>query len=187
MYNRDLLLIDLESTGLDVATHEIIQIGALLLDRKTLKEKARFDTYVKPTRWAKRSKEAMAVNKITWEHLKNAPSLKEALLKFTKAFPQNVIIANYGGDLDTVFLKAAFRQHRLKYPYDYHVFNMWSMCYTYMAAKNKLNNKTKYPGFSLDDIAKTFKVKVPTSRHDALTDCLVEADVLRHLVKIFKK
>ena len=33
-FKKDLLLIDLETTGLDAGKHEIIQIAAILLDKK---------------------------------------------------------------------------------------------------------------------------------------------------------
>src|SRR4051812_14401979 len=38
MFNKDILLLDIESTGTDVTKHEIIQLAAILLDKKTLKE-----------------------------------------------------------------------------------------------------------------------------------------------------
>ena len=34
-------MIDMEFTGIDIAKHEIIQIAAIVLDKKTLKEKLR--------------------------------------------------------------------------------------------------------------------------------------------------
>ena len=38
-FERDILLIDTEFTGFDIDKHEIIQLAAVLLDKKTLKEK----------------------------------------------------------------------------------------------------------------------------------------------------
>ena len=38
-FYKDILLIDLETTGLDAGRHEIVQIAAVLLDKKTLKER----------------------------------------------------------------------------------------------------------------------------------------------------
>ena len=42
MFNKDLLVLDIESTGTDVTKHEIIQLAGILLDKKTLKEKKVF-------------------------------------------------------------------------------------------------------------------------------------------------
>ena len=187
MFKKDILLIDIESTGLDVTRHEIIQLAAILLDKKTLREKKSFTTFIKPRHWERRSAPAMAVNKIKFSQLSGAPSLKTALQRFHAAFPKNVILANYGGNHDVVFLAAAYRISKLRYPYDYHTFNMWALCYTYMALRNKLNNKKKFAGFSLEDISKHFKIPVPANRHDALADCRIEADILRHVLAKLKK
>lgn len=183
MFNKDLLVLDIESTGLDFTKHELIQIAAILLDKKTLKEKSRFETFIKPKHWAKRDPESMAVNQITWDMLKDAPDLKTALKKFQRKFGSNVIIAPYGTILDTLMLRVSYRQCKMVYPYDYHVYDIWPLLYTYMASHKLLKNKHRFSGFSLDDAAKHFKIKVPAGRHTALVDCEVEADVLRHILK----
>ena len=84
MFNHDILLLDIEATGLDVTRHEIIQLAAILLDKKTLKEKKNFSSYAKPKKWENREPEAMAVNGISWDSLKNAPSLTTVLKKFNR-------------------------------------------------------------------------------------------------------
>jgi DNA polymerase III epsilon subunit-like protein len=187
MFNKDLLVIDLEATGADVRRHELIEIGAILLDKKTLKQKASFQSFIKPKHWAKRDPEAMAVNRLKWEQLKDAPSLKLALTRFNKAFPHDAIPVVYGGNMDVIFLDAAYKQQKLKYPFDYHTLNMWALCYAYMAARKLLKKHMKFPGFSLESIAEHFKIKVPLDRHTALADCLLEAEVLRNVVKAFRK
>ncbi|HEX3099771.1 MAG TPA: exonuclease domain-containing protein, partial [Patescibacteria group bacterium] len=65
MFNKDLLMLDIEATGIDVTKHEIIQIAGVLLDKKTLKEKKSFTSYARPRNWGSREAEAMAVNNIT--------------------------------------------------------------------------------------------------------------------------
>ena len=73
MFNKDLLVLDIEATGVDFSKHELIQIAAILLDKKTLKEKKRFESFIRPRKWKNRSAEAMAVNQITWDMVKDAP------------------------------------------------------------------------------------------------------------------
>jgi|SRR3989338_4342077 len=182
MFSKDLLIIDLETTGLDLDKHEIIQIAAVLLDRKTLKEKASFSSFVKPKDWDKRDPEAMAVNKISFSALKGAPTLAQVVKKFNKEFKASeVITANYGGILDFTFLRAAYKKNGLRYPFDYHVFNIWPLCYSYIAQNGKFTSKKKFPGFGLEDLAKKFKLSAQT--HNALDDCRLEAEVLRKIIK----
>jgi DNA helicase-2/ATP-dependent DNA helicase PcrA len=183
MFKRDFLLFDIEATGIDVTRHEMIQLAAVLLDKKTLKEKASFSSYIRPKKWSQRSREAMAVNKIDWETLAKAPDMKAVLKNFARQFSKNVTMAHYGGMIDIPFLAAAFRSEKMKYPYDYHVFDLWPVFYVYMAGRKKLTDPSRVPGFSLESIARHFKVKIEGQRHDALTDCRVEAEVFRELMK----
>ncbi len=186
MFKKDLLVLDIEATGLDHDRHELIQVAAILLDKKTLKEKKRFDSFIKPTRWKNRSKEAMAVNNITWDQLKDAPSLKTVLKKFQKTFGTQITFAPYGTILDTLMLRVAYKECGMRYPFDYHIFDIWPVVYIYMAKKKLLNDKTRFAGFGLDSAAKHFKIKVPGGRHTALVDCEVEAEVLRQIIKRIK-
>jgi DNA polymerase III epsilon subunit-like protein len=66
MFNQDILLVDIEATGLDPQKNEIIQIAGVLLDKKTLAIKKDFNSYIRPTKWSNRDPEAMKVNKIPW-------------------------------------------------------------------------------------------------------------------------
>ena len=182
-FKRDLLLIDIEATGLRPDRHEIIQLAGVLLDKKTLKDKKSFVSYVKPKKWENRDRESMKVNKIGWDLVKNAPSLKQVLLKFKRIFGKSVIVSYYVGIMDIVFLKAAFEKNNIKYPFDYHTFNLWSLFYPYLAAKNRLTSRKDFAGFGLESLIKMFKIKINKNQlHDALVDCRAEAEVLRKII-----
>ncbi|MEZ4180507.1 MAG: 3'-5' exonuclease [Candidatus Doudnabacteria bacterium] len=180
-FKHNFLLVDIEATGLDLNHHEIIQLAAIELDKNTLAEVKRFNTFVKPTNWDNRDPEAMEVNQITWEQLQDSPDLKTALTNFSQEFSQEVTPTNYGGNLDFNLLKVSYERLGLDYPFDYHVFNLWPLCYTYMASQNLLTNEAKFTGFSLDDTIAHFGINSPQNRHDALTDCELEAEVMRNI------
>lgn len=183
-FKKDLLLIDLETTGLDAAKQEIIQLSAILLDKKTLKEKAFFNSYAKPQKWQNRNIESMKVNGIKKEWLDAAPTLKNILKEFNKKFkPDQVILSYYGGPVDIDFLRAAYNKHKIKWQFDYHYFNLWAFFYAKLASKNKLSDRTKFAGFGLDGLMSGNKSKEFINRHDGLTDCRVEAELLRKLIK----
>lgn len=183
-FKKDLLLIDLESTGLDVDKHEIIQIAAVLLDRKTLKEKKFFNSYIKPTKWQTRDLESMKVNGLTWEVLKNGAIMKEVLKNFSKfCDPKKVILSSYVSFADKNFLLHAYKKHKVQWKFDYHVFDLWGFFYAKLAFKNKLKNGKDFAGFGLESLLKDLKIKIPGKHHDALYDCRLEAEVLRRLIK----
>lgn len=189
MFNKDILIVDIEASGLDADKYELIQLAAVLLDKKTLKTKSEFSSYIKPKKWKDRSRAAMAVNKITTKDIEGAPELSAVMKQFVKQFPpQEVIFAHYGGVIDIDFIRSSFRKLGKKYPYhpyDYHFFDIWSICYAYGALKGSLKNKKRYAGFSLEDLMKRFSIKAD-DRHDALVDCQVEAEVFRRIMKEIK-
>lgn len=181
-FKKDILLVDLETTGLDFQKHEIIQLAAVLLDRKTLKEKKALSVYVRPRAWKKRNLESMKINKIAWEQVKDAADIKEVLEDFEKEFnPEKVIFAHYGGPVDPDFLRAAYRKTGRPFKFDYHYFNLWGVFFAYLAARGKLANKKKFTGFSLDDFMEEFKLE-SANRHDALEDCRIEAEIFRKVM-----
>lgn len=182
-FNHDILLIDLEFTGFDVAKNDIIQIAAVLLDKKTLKEKTSFSSYIRPTHWQHRDRESMKVNKISLDMLKGAPSLKSVIKNFDRTFGHNVIQAAYVGFNDKRFLLEAYKRAGVKYRFNYHYFDLWGLFYAYLAKNNGLKSNKDFAGFGLETLIKKFKIKVNKNElHDALVDCRVEAEVLRKVI-----
>lgn len=185
-FKRDILLIDTEFSGFDVPKkHDLLQIAAVLLDRKTLKEKKSFNVYIKPAKWKTRDPQSMAVNKITWDMVKAAPTLKQAVKKFNRAFPSNVIQAFYVGYNDKRILSDAYKRAGVKWPFDYHYFDLWAFFFAVLAKKNQLKSKKDFAGFGLESLIKMFKIKIDKKQmHNALVDCRLEADILRKILKI---
>lgn len=182
MFSKDILLIDLEATGVNFTKHEVIQVAAVLLDRKTLKEKKAFVSYVRPKAWKSRDPKAMEVNKITLATLKDAPLPKVVAKQFLEAFPaDSVILANYGGVFDINFLRRMIESSGFAYAYDHHIFNLWPLMYVYIAKHGKFTNKHKFAKFGLEEFIKMFKLDIQS--HDALEDCRLEAEILRRILK----
>jgi DNA polymerase-3 subunit epsilon len=184
MFHKDILLVDLEFTGLDARKHDIIQLAAVLLDKKTLKEKKSFDTYVRPRSFKNWDPEATKIHKIRPALLKNSPPIAAVLKQFNKTFPGPVILSYYGGTLDVEFLRENYARIKKPYPFNYHVFNIWGLFFVFMALQKKLNSKKYFTGFDIDDLTKRFST--PQYSHNALEDCRAEAAVLREVVKRMK-
>jgi len=183
-FKRDILLIDTEFSGFNFPKkHDLLQIAAVLLDKKTLKEKKFFDTYVRPTNWNTRDIASMKINKISWEMVKDAPPLNIAIKKFNRAFPKNVIQAFYVGYNDKRILLEAYRRAKIKWPFDYHYFDLWALFYGVLAKNNQLKSKKDFAGFGLEYLIKKFKIKINKNQmHNALVDCRLEAEILRRVI-----
>lgn len=183
-FKKDILLIDTEFTGFDLNKHELLQLAGVLLDRKTLKEKKHFNSFIKPVpaRWKQREKDAMAVNRITLDQIKNAPSLATVISEFDKTFGHNVILAAYVGYNDKRYLMESYRRAKVAWKFDYHYFDLWGLFYGYGAANTMLNSKKDFAGFGMESFMQHFQIEIPTTLHDALTDCRCEAEVLRKIM-----
>ena len=183
-FKKDILLIDTEFSGFNIEKHELLQLAGVLLDRKTLKEKKVFSSFMRPTRWQHRDPECMAVNKISHAMVKDAPSLKQVINLFNKTFGHDVILAAYVGYNDKRFLLDAYRKTKTKWQFDYHYFDLWGLFYGFLAKKNLLKSKKDFAGFGLEYLIQRLKIKTNKSQlHDALVDCRVEAEVLRKVLK----
>lgn len=182
MFNKDLLVFDLEATGLDFRKHEIIQIGCVRLDRDTLEEVDSWMSYVRPTHWENADPESLAVNHITWEQLEDAPSAAEMLSVMTTRFsPKDVLLSGYNLIFDVPFLKATFWSQELPYAYDYHAFDIFPMVYWYLNTIGALPKPEKFVGFNLSDATRALGIEA-SGFHDALVDARVTAEIIRKLM-----
>jgi DNA polymerase III epsilon subunit-like protein len=182
MFHQDILLLDLEMTGLDPVKNDIIEIAGLRLDKNSLKEIARFESFVKPAHPENIDPEAMAVSQIKLAELHDKPDLATVMRQLLDTCGTDVVLAGWGVNTDTAFLKATFKNLGQPFPFDYHTLDIWVLAYTYAAKHGLLTNTKRRDGFAMEDIANHFGIAVPASRHTALADCLLEAELLRHLV-----
>lgn len=100
----ELIVLDLETTGLNPKTDSIIEVAAVLLkDRKVVDK---FQTFVKPPKFNKISATVSTLTNIKSEDLINAPIFSEVRDKILEFVGDRPIIGhNIGFDLD--FLKAS--------------------------------------------------------------------------------
>lgn len=106
---------DFETTGTDSTRHAPIEIAAIVLDMATLKEVDRFETLIRPFEGAEFDREAMTVNGISQEELKQAPDPETAFRKL-KAFAERhgmMYAVAHNIDFDWDFLKAAEVRHKI--------------------------------------------------------------------------
>lgn len=78
MRKGKIICVDIETTGLDMANDEILQISIINGRGKTL-----YNSYIRPEH-KREWKEAEEINKIGWEAVKNAPTLRHEKRKIEK-------------------------------------------------------------------------------------------------------
>jgi len=79
---KDIIVFDLETTSKFPLTTEICQLAACCVDARSLEIKDSFNTYMQPLEWDKIEQEALDVNRLTREFLKEQIMPQVAWLNF---------------------------------------------------------------------------------------------------------
>lgn len=163
MRSRPLIFLDLESTGLEVQKHEILEIGALKVEpKKPFKILAELNLKVKPEHIEKANKAALKIVGFAPEKWENAVSLKEALDQLDK-FAEEGVLVGYNVTFDWAMLDKSYYSLGRYDPFYYHRIDVLTMAYY------KLFSKRSVQRFSLGQAAKFFNI-IPQNKHQALDD-----------------
>lgn len=172
---RDILLVDLETSGTDPEAHGIVQIGAIVLDQVTYAEHGSLSVFVRLAEHDALDAESVRISKIDERVSRSAfatelSSALEQLESFSN--PADCFLAAWNGAFDLSFLRAAYRRAGRAWPWDYHFLELWSLAW--ISLPEVVNP-------SLERVSQTLGITTPIT-HDALADCRQEAEVLRRLV-----
>ena len=160
-------LFDTETTGLDPLTGDrIVELAGLRV--KGQARIAEFDALVNPGRLI--SAGAFAVNKITPEMLKDAPSIEKVMPKFLE-FIQGSCLCSYNAEFDLGFLNNELELIGAPVIDNLVVFDVLTM------AKRLLPGLARYP---LWFVAQELKVKL-TQKHRAFADVEMTWEVFNKL------
>ena len=107
--------VDLETTGLDPSRHDIIELGIIRVDARTLEVLDEHEALVAPERLGEAQLDVLAINGFTtaaWEH---ALPLREALLEVAPLL-DGALVAGHNVGFDWAFLETGFRRTGLTLP-----------------------------------------------------------------------
>jgi DNA polymerase-3 subunit epsilon len=120
-----LVFVDLETTGLDVERHGIIEI-ACIFETDGKREAEGLQSLINPGN-VEHTEEAAAVHKIPREAIDAAPPLVDVLRQFDSRCAEGAIVSGWNTKFDEAFLYRAYRQCGLPWRFDYHIFDVWSL------------------------------------------------------------
>lgn len=171
MRKHNFAFIDIETTGINVLEHEIIEIGCIITTPK-LKIIEEFELKIKPEHIENADPVALKINHYNANDWNSAYAFREAieiLLKKTK----DCIMVGQNVAFDSGFLEFSFAKINLPNDMHYHKLDTISIAWA------KLNKEKDFEHFSLREMCKRFKIK-NENPHSALSDA-------RATYKLYKK
>ncbi len=147
-----------------------IQIGVVLLDKDTLKEKGSFSSYIYQDMSTVQTRSG-----ITEDMLVGVPSEEEVGKMLIEKFGTDFLIGSWVANMDIEHFRTLITQAGYTWnQFDFHVVDVWPAAYIHLV-------KQGYKGsISSEEMFQTFGAK-PRGNHDALEDARIAADILRQL------
>jgi len=190
------LVLDLETTGTEVGYHEIIQLGAVLLDQD-FNEISNFFSNVCPVYENRFSKEAQKVHYLSMIDLENSPAIYEIIPQFedwilkslklkNKKELRNLVLAGQSVYFNIIFLQYAYKQNQIPYPFSHKILDLKILAFYYFTIL-KNNNIDVPQSLSLESIANFFNLKRSSNVHNALEDAILTAKCISIILNESKK
>ena len=173
MLIKDILVIDVETTGIDPMSDTLVQLAALILDKKTLDVCREFSMFIRPE--TKISESAKATHGLEEKALRHAEKSCTVLKKFQNFAPPTALLSGHNVSFDVSFLKSSYARCNLTFPFDYHTIDIWSIAFFILGASG-----IKLETYSLSVLANYFGIP-RREKHDALEDVRVSARILKYL------
>ena len=164
------LVLDLETTGLDVKSDRVIQIGALVMQGTSLQPQPLIDQLVNPGIPIPHA--TTAIHHITDSDVASAPPFKKVAKALIKSFKNNIIIGHHIA-FDLAVLRQEFARNKL----------VWhepvSLDVSLLVAALQPN----LPDVSLESVTTLLGVTIH-DRHTALGDCMAAAQCWQKLIPL---
>ena len=165
-YPTNFIVVDVETTGLNVETEEIIQLSAIkYID---CKEVARYNQYINPGK--RIPTEASKINGIYDNDVKNKPCINEVLSDFKDFIGEYTLVA-HNASFDMKFIQTAFSTH-MRIILCNKVIDTLSMSRKYIELpSHKLETLKSYLGINV-------------TSHNAIDDCFVTGELYKHILNL---
>lgn len=172
MDKHNLAFIDIETTGLNVFIHEIIEIGCVLVN-SSLNVIEEFEIKVKPENIKIADKISLKINHYKEKDWKDAISLKEAMEILGQKTTDSIMVG-HNIPFDAFFLDKAFFETKVEKKF-FHYY----MLDTVSIAFAKLKDNKDITKFTLHELCEFFDIQ-NKDEHSALSDA-------RATFKLYKK
>ena len=175
MRKHNLAFIDIETTGLDVINHEIIEVGCVLTTPE-LKVIEEFELKIIPEYLENADPISMKINHYEEGGWQDALSLKEAIKILSKKTKECIMVGQNVA-FDSGFLEYAFSKTGIKNTMHYHKLDTISIAWA------KFNKDKDFEHFSLRDMCMHFGIENKDS-HTGLGDARATYELYKKLMEL---
>lgn len=175
MRKHNFAFVDIETTGLNLALHEIIEIGCVITT-PALELIEEFELKIKPERLEDADKTSMKINHYNSADWKGAISLRDAMKILGKKV-KDCIMVGQNVAFDSGFLEHAFAQNKILNTMHYHKLDTISIAWA------KLHHEPDLEHFSLRELCKRFDIKNEQA-HNALSDARATFELYKRLMEL---
>lgn len=170
-YEDDIIVFDIETTGLNQKKDAIIEIGAVKINNKKIVDK--FNTLIFTEKII--PEKIVGLTGITNDMLKDQINIEVALTKFKEFIGNDSILVAHNANFDVGFIKEKFKSV-INFELDYPTID------TLELSRSLIKNIKNY---KLNSLAKKLKIKLD-NHHRAVDDAKATADLLLRLFEMLE-
>ena len=175
MRKHNLAFIDIETTGLNVIKHEIIEIGCVITTPQ-FEVVEEFELKIKPERIDEADPVALKISHYNQTEWKKASTLNKAM-KILSMKTKDCIMVGHNVSFDASFLEYAFAETGVKNSMHYHRLDTVSIAWA------KLHREPDLEHFSLRELGVRFGI-VNEKAHTALSDARATFELYKKLMSL---
>jgi DNA polymerase-3 subunit epsilon len=178
-YERNLAIVDTETTGLLTENHEIIEVAGIIYDRKTDRVLDEWEEKIAPRKIETADPEALKINGYINNPELYKANIKPTMLKFNNLV-KDCIIVGVNIQFDLNFLEKAMKEFSIEPSWDRHRrIDLMSMAWAYV-------QDLQLAGLGLRNLCDHFNLS-NEGQHTALIDCRRTLSVYRCLMDVYRK
>lgn len=153
---RNLLFVDVESTGLDPSYHEMIEVAALLTTPDASKILESYEAKIRPNFIARAHPRALEVNGYSEEEWRPEKCVQPGVVAVKLArMSKDVHLVGQNVSFDESFLTAFLVANLQEPKWNYHKVDLVALCWPLFASglieKTNLQNVAKFLGLNLEE------------------------------------
>lgn len=171
---RPIAITDVETTGLSSKTHEIIEIGMVLVDQNTLEIIDTFEIKIKPQYPERGSWKAFQVNGYKPEEWLGAVTIEEAIRQYGEKV-KGAMFCAHNVTFDWSFIGEAFEKAGIECSLDYHRLDLLTLAWSKLGSKGLERLRLK-------SVCEFLEIDPEPEPHRALNGAMAAYQVYRALM-----